>query len=97
MCVHMVGSRCAIQGRTTEEVHVQKASAILMAVIQALERALRTGTVLLTAAQADALWSVGCGDAIEDAKQAINRYTAIYIHQLHVITYHLQCTKLQAK
>lgn len=68
-----------------------------MAVMQALERALRTGTVLLTAAQADALWSVGCGDAIEDAKQAINRYTAIYIHQLHVITHHLRCTKLQAK
>lgn len=48
-----------------------------MGVMQALERALRTGTVLLIAAQADALWSVGCGDAIEDAKQAINRYTAI--------------------
>ncbi len=53
-----------------------------MTVLQALERALRTGTVLLTAAQADALWSVGCGDAIEDAKQAINRYTAMYIYEL---------------
>lgn len=42
-----------------------------------LERALRTGSVLLAAAQADALWSIGCGDAIEDAKQAINRYTSI--------------------
>ena len=37
---------------------------------------MRTGSVLLAAAQADALWSVGCGDAIEDAKQAINRYTS---------------------
>ncbi|KAL0053110.1 hypothetical protein WJX82_000994 [Trebouxia sp. C0006] len=45
--------------------------------LQALERALRTGTVLLTAAQADALWSVGCGDAIEDAKQAINRWQVL--------------------
>ena len=44
--------------------------------MQALERALRTGTVLLAAAQADALWAVGCGDAIEDAKQAINRYSS---------------------
>ena len=61
------------------EAHAQKASAFTIAVMQALERALRTGTVLLTAAQADALWSVGCGDAIEDAKQAINRYTAMYI------------------
>ena len=42
---------------------------------QVLERALRTGSALLAAAQADALWSIGCGDAIEDAKQAINRYT----------------------
>jgi Tfp pilus assembly protein PilE len=62
----------------TVETHLQKASAVIMAVMQALERALRTGTVLLTAAQADALWSVGCGDAIEDAKQAINRYMAIH-------------------
>ena len=58
---------------------MQKSSAMLMAVMQALERALRTGNVLLTAAQADALWSVGCGDAIEDAKQAINRYSAMCI------------------
>ena len=78
--MRVVSQRCAIKGRLTVEVHVQKSSAVIMVVMQALERALRTGSVLLTAAQADALWSVGCGDAIEDAKQAINRYTAIYIY-----------------
>ena len=39
-----------------------------------VERSLHTATVLIKAAQADALWSLGCGDAIDDAKQAINRF-----------------------
>lgn len=42
--------------------------------LQALERALRTGTVLLTASQADTMWSLNCGDAIEDVKMAANRH-----------------------
>lgn len=42
-------------------------------VLQALERALRTGVMLLTAAQADTMWSISCGDAIDDAKQVTNR------------------------
>ena len=41
--------------------------------LQALERALRTGVVLLTAAQADTMWSISCGEAIDDAKQVTNR------------------------
>lgn len=45
----------------------------MVLMLQALERALRTGVMLLTAAQADTMWSVSCGDAIDDAKQVTNR------------------------
>lgn len=47
--------------------------------LQVLERALRTGTVLLAASQADTIWSLNCGDAIEDVKQAVNRH-ALYLY-----------------
>ncbi|KAL3150414.1 hypothetical protein ABBQ32_000252 [Trebouxia sp. C0010 RCD-2024] len=45
--------------------------------LQALERALRTGTVLLGASQADTMWSFNCGDAIEDVKMAVNRWQVL--------------------
>lgn len=50
--------------------------------LQVLERALRTGTVSLAASQADTLWSLNCGDAIEDVKQAVNRHALCPVFHL---------------
>ncbi|KAL0034398.1 hypothetical protein WJX79_000220 [Trebouxia sp. C0005] len=70
--LHMLAAVLSRENASRDAVAATEANAL-----QALERALRTGTVLLIAAQADALWSVGCGDAIEDAKQAINRWQVL--------------------